>query len=206
MRCRFGAAASSPPSVSHRVFAGAGHSPATESTGRESRPENEWQRAEGRRPVAGGGSWRHETRSPSAPPTQHAHSHTRCCPRRPTEDTARVCRAEAAAPALALDPSAPDLASNTQEGNFRNSRESRMCPRQDPTSSKPNFKATGNITRNRAGMTFLGYRPATGARSWRSAAASHTPPGLALTAAHSAPSPSPPLHDPLPPLPLRGVC
>lgn len=98
-------------------------------------------KAGGRWPVAAAGGTRRAL--PQPPPTQHAHSHTRCCPRRPTEDTARVCRAEAAAPALALDPSAPDLASNTQEGNFRNSRESRMCPRQDPTSSKPNFKATG---------------------------------------------------------------
>lgn len=82
-----------------------------------------------------------------SPPTQHPHSRTRCGPRRSAEDTARVCRAEAAAPALALDPSAPDLTSNTQEGNSRNSRESRMCPRKAPTSSKPNFGATGETLR-----------------------------------------------------------
>lgn len=163
MRCRIGAAASSPPSVSHRVFAGAGHSPATESTGRESRPENEWQRAEGRRPAAGGGSGRHETRSPSPPPPAarplaHSLLPTEAHRRRGTRLPRRGCRPCPRPRPLRAGPRIEYTGRELPE----------FPGKQDVSSAGSDLLQTklqrdrGNITRNRAGMTFLGYRPAPG--------------------------------------------
>lgn len=198
MRSRFGAASSSSSSVKGSSL-GQVHSRAPEFTGRESFSKNKGRRTEGRWP--GTAAVRHETRSPSGPPVPPRGTPTRTLAAvhgGPLKTRRAACLL---LPALALAPSAPDLTSNTQEGNFWNPRESRTCPQKAPTSSTLNSAATGEtfhgIEQER--RVWSADRPPGPARSWRGAAAS---PSRPLCSSALRP-PGPPLHLlTAPPLPV----
>lgn len=137
--------------------------------------------------VAGGGTRRALPQAPG--PTPYAARPTRTLPAAPrgprkTRHVSAAQRMPLPALALALDPSVPDLTSNTQEGNFRNSGESRTCPQKDPTSSKLNFDATGEtFTKSSVGITCVEHEPAAWSARWGSAVGFHASTSLTPAAA-----------------------